>query len=68
MKYTIQIDSDDEMQDYLLCSKYKAAIEELFQELRKRIKYAPDGTSDEVIEAYASIRDFMNEELEGIIF
>jgi len=62
----IEFNLNEESNDFKLALNAKeimSVLWELDQELRSRTKYASDTTSEEVIEALISIRDFLRESM-----
>lgn len=60
MKTIIEFNLPEEAEEFELAingSKYAAALHELDNKLRSRIKYAPDDQPDDVTNAYQEIRD-----------
>jgi len=62
----IEFNLNEESNDFKLALNAReimSVLWELDQELRSRTKYASDTTSEEVIEALISIRDFLRESM-----
>ncbi|NDG19538.1 MAG: hypothetical protein EB117_14870 [Betaproteobacteria bacterium] len=62
----IEFNLNEELNEFKLALNAKeimSVLWELDQELRSRTKYASDTTSEEVIEALISIRDFLRESM-----
>ena len=62
----IEFNLNEESNEFKLALNAKeimSVLWELDQELRSRTKYASDTTSEEVIEALISIRDFLRESM-----
>lgn len=56
----------EEHQVAVNASAYRSALSSLDVYLRSQIKYAPDDTPKEVIEALQAVRDKLHEELDGL--
>lgn len=62
MKATLEFNLPEEKEEYETCyhgTKWSLVVWNLDQELRKRTKYAPDNTPEEVVEELQEIRDFL---------
>ena len=65
-KGILEFDLNEEANDFKLAANAKeimSVLWEVDQELRSRIKYASDTTSQETIDALISIRDFLRENM-----
>jgi len=65
-KGIIEFNLDEELNDFKLATNAKdimSVLWEVDQELRTKIKYAPDSTSQETVDALSSIRNLLRESM-----
>lgn len=65
-KALLEFNLPEDEKDFMLAVKAKElwlVLWEIDQELRSRIKYPSDSTSEEIIDALISIRDFLRESM-----
>jgi len=65
-KGIIEFNLDEELNDFKLATNAKdimSVLWEVDQELRAKVKYAPDTTSQETVDALSSIRNFLRESM-----
>ena len=72
-KVIIEFDLNEELNDFKLATNAKeimAVLWDVDQELRTKVKYALDSTSQETVDALSSIRNFLRENMyeRGISF
>ena len=67
MKITLEFNGEevDDARTAIDGYKWKLAMWDLDQELRKKSKYAPDGSNPDVVEAYYKLRDEIRDILNG---
>jgi len=65
-KGIIKFNLDEELNDFKLATNAKdimSVLWEVDQELRAKVKYAPDTTSQETVDALSSIRNLLRESM-----
>ncbi len=65
-KGIIEFNLDEELNDFKLATNAKeimSVLWEVDQELRAKVKYAPDSTSQETVDALNSIRNLLRESM-----
>jgi hypothetical protein len=65
-KGIIEFNLDEELNDFKLATNAKeimSVLWEVDQELRTKIKYAPDSTSQETVDALSGIRNLLRESM-----
>ena len=65
-KGILEFDLNEELNDFKLATNAKDIMSVLWdvdQELRAKVKYAPDTTSQETVDALISIRNFLRESM-----
>jgi hypothetical protein len=65
-KGIIEFNLDEELNDFKLATNAKeimSVLWEVDQELRAKVKYAPDSTSQETVDALSSIRNLLRESM-----
>lgn len=65
-KGIIEFNLDEELNDFKLATNAKdimSVLWEVDQELRAKVKYAPDATSQETVDALSSIRNLLRESM-----
>jgi hypothetical protein len=65
-KGTLEFNLDEELNDFKLATNAKeimSVLWEVDQELRAKIKYAPDSTSQETVDALSGIRNLLRESM-----
>jgi hypothetical protein len=65
-KGILEFNLDEELNDFKLATNAKeimSVLWEVDQELRTKIKYAPDSTSQETVDALSSIRNLLRESM-----
>jgi len=72
-KGILEFNLDEELNDFKLATNAKdimLVLWEVDQELRAKVKYAPDTTSQETVDALSSIRNFLRESMhdKGVSF
>ena len=72
-KGILEFDLNQELNDFKLATNAKdimSVLWEVDQELRAKVKYAPDTTSKDTVDALSSIRNFLRENMHerGISF
>jgi hypothetical protein len=72
-KGIIEFNLDEELNDFKLATNAKeimSVLWEVDQELRAKVKYAPDSTSQETVDALSGIRNLLRESMhdKGVSF
>jgi hypothetical protein len=65
-KGILEFNLDEELNDFKLATNAKeimSVLWEVDQELRAKVKYAPDTTSQETVDALSSIRNLLRESM-----
>jgi hypothetical protein len=65
-KGILEFDLNEELNDFKLATNAKdimSVLWEVDQELRAKVKYAPDTTSQETVDALSSIRNLLRESM-----